>query len=124
MAFITLVYIVNATLVLVHEIESAYEKEWVILKLPGGLTGFLLMHIPIISLLFFGAIAIDRKMPIGYLLGMISGVGGLLPFLVHKILVKRKEHFTSGISNIIMYSSIITGISIFILSALQSYLTL
>jgi len=35
MKAITLLYIVNATLLLLHEIESAYEKEWEILKLPG-----------------------------------------------------------------------------------------
>ena len=45
-------YILNATLLLLHEIESAYEKEWEILKLPGKITGFLLMHIPIILFLF------------------------------------------------------------------------
>ena len=41
MKAITLLYIVNATLLLLHEIESAYEKEWEILKLPGKITGFL-----------------------------------------------------------------------------------
>lgn len=34
MKAITLLYIVNATLLVLHEIESAYEKEWDILKLP------------------------------------------------------------------------------------------
>ncbi len=56
MRLITLLYIINATLLLLHEIESAYEKEWEILKLPGKITGFLLLHIPIIVLLFYGLI--------------------------------------------------------------------
>jgi len=33
-------YILNVTLLLLHEIESGYEKEWEILKLPGKITGF------------------------------------------------------------------------------------
>jgi len=40
-------YILNVTLLILHEIESSYEKEWEILKLPGKITGFLLFHIPI-----------------------------------------------------------------------------
>ena len=32
---------------ILHEIESGYEKEWEILKLPVKLTGFILLHIPI-----------------------------------------------------------------------------
>jgi len=39
---ITLIYILNATLLLLHEMESAYEKEWEILKLPGEITGYLI----------------------------------------------------------------------------------
>ena len=52
MKILTLLYILNATLLLLHEIESAYEKEWEILNLPGRITGFLLLHIPIILILF------------------------------------------------------------------------
>ena len=53
MNVLTLFYILNATLLLLHEIESGYEKEWGILKLPGKITGFLILHIPIIFILFF-----------------------------------------------------------------------
>lgn len=38
MELVTAFYILNATLLLLHEIESAYEREWEILKLPGGIT--------------------------------------------------------------------------------------
>ena len=56
MEIITIAYIINATLLLLHEIESAYEKEWEILKLPGEITVFLLLHIPIILVMFYGLI--------------------------------------------------------------------
>jgi hypothetical protein len=42
------IYILHVTLLILHEIESGYEKEWEILRLPGRITGFLLLHIPII----------------------------------------------------------------------------
>ena len=61
----------NATLLLLHEIESAYEKEWEILKLPGKITGFLLLHIPIILLMFYGFNEIENNSTIGLMFGIV-----------------------------------------------------
>jgi len=111
-----ILYILNATLLLLHEIESAYEKEWEILKLPGKITGFLLMHIPIILLLFWGLLEIYKQTTIGMVIGIITGIGGLIPFVVHKLLVKSDRHFNQLISNIIIFLNIITGIGAILLS--------
>ncbi|MGQ9465892.1 MAG: DUF6713 family protein [bacterium] len=51
MKIFTIFYILNATLILLHEIESAYEKEWELFRLPGKITGFVVFHI-ILSLSF------------------------------------------------------------------------
>lgn len=120
MKFITILYILNATLLLLHEIESAYEKEWEILKLPGGITGFLLLHIPIIIFLFYGAIEIEKTSTIGLTFGIIMGIAGIIPFLVHKIFIKRKEHFNLIISNLIIYLNIFSGTSL-LFSALKYF---
>ncbi len=114
---LTLVYIVNATFLLLHEIESAYEKEWEILNLPGRISGFLLMHIPILFLLFYGAVEIDRSSEAGLIIGVITGISGLIPFIVHKLIVKRDEHFNLFISNLIIYFNILTGIALLLLIA-------
>ena len=93
MKALTVLYIVNATLLLLHEIESAYEKEWEILKLPGKITGFLLLHIPIITLIFYGLIEIDKSTTIGLIFGIILGIGGVIPSIVHKVLFKTPDQF-------------------------------
>ena len=116
MQTITMLYIINATLLLLHEIESAYEKEWEILKLPGKITGFLLLHIPIIILIFYGLIEIDNNSTIGLIFGIVTGIGGIIPFIVHKIIVKRENHFNLLISDIIIYSNILSGVSLLFLS--------
>ncbi|MDD9302019.1 MAG: hypothetical protein HUK40_06595 [Desulfobacter sp.] len=108
----TLVYILNATLLLLHEIESAYEKEWEILKLPGKISGFLLMHLPIIILLFYGVIEVEKKSVSGIILAAITGVSGLLPFIVHKLVFKKKDRFNRGISNLIIYLNLVTGLAL------------
>ena len=90
---VTIFYILNATLLLLHEIESGYAREWEILKLPGKITGFLLLHIPIILIPFYGLLEIYDQTQIGLVIGIITGIGGAVPFVVHKIFVKSKEHF-------------------------------
>lgn len=110
MELITIVYILNVTLLLLHEIESAYEREWEILHLPGAITGFLLMHIPLLLVMFYGLIEIETYSTVGLIIGIIAGVGGLVPFLVHKVLVKREGHFDRALTDIIIYANILTGL--------------
>lgn len=109
MSLLTVFFILNAVLLVLHEIESSYEKEWEILKIPVKITGFILLHVPILLLLFYGAIEIERQSAIGYVLGIISGAGGLIPFVVHKVVFKDKEHFNLPVSNVLIYSNIIIG---------------
>lgn len=117
MKLITIIYVLNATLLLLHEIESAYEKEWQILHLPGKITGFLLLHIPIILILFLGLIAIEKLSATGLILGILLGIGGIIPLLVHKILVKRSGQFDRILSNVIIYFNAIVGVLLIYLSA-------
>ena len=119
MKLLTIFYILNATLLLLHEIESSYEKEWEILKIPGKITVFLILHVPIILLLFYGLLEIENRSSQGLLLGIITGIAGVIPFLVHKIFVKRKDHFNLLISNILIYLNIVTGIVTIVLSAVK-----
>lgn len=110
MKLITVLFIINALLLLLHEIESAYEKEWEILKLPGRVTGFLLLHIPIILLMFYGVIEIQKPSIIGKIIGIVFGVGGIVPLIVHKFIVFRRDKFNLLISNIIIYSNAVIGV--------------
>ena len=112
MKLVIAMYILNATLLLLHEMESAYEREWEILKLPGRITGFLLLHIPILLVLFYGLTALQNFSTTGWILGIIFGVGGVVPFLVHKLLVKREGRFERLISNLIIYLN--GGVGIFL----------
>lgn len=109
MKIITILYILNSTLLLLHEIESAYEKEWEILKLPGEITGFLLLHVPIIFFMFYGLIEIEKLSAVGLIISIIFGVSGIVPFFVHKVFVKRKGHFNLIVSNMIIYLNALTG---------------
>ncbi len=109
-------------MLLLHEIESAYAKEWEILKLPGKITGFLLLHIPIILILFWGAIEIVKQTPAGLIIAIIAGLGGIIPFIIHKLVVKKKGYFESTISNCIIYLNTLTGLAT-ILFAINAFIS-
>ena len=46
-------YLVNAVLLINHEIDSAYWKEWQLFRLPGGIEGFLLLQFPLLCLFIY-----------------------------------------------------------------------
>ena len=112
-------YILNVTLLLLHEIESSYEKEWEILRLPGKITGFLLFHIPIIIIFLYGLYCIIQYPQMRMIISLIIGVSGFIPFFVHKIIVNKKEYFNKIISNIIIIGNVLSGIMLIILGIVE-----
>ena len=121
MDLIVLVYILNLTLLLLHEIESAYWKEWEILKLPGGITGFIIIHFPLIILLLYGLVELNEQTLTGYIFSIITGIAGVIPFLIHNTLVRVKGKFQLFISQFIIYLNLISGLVLSIMSFLHFF---
>ncbi|MCK5158306.1 MAG: hypothetical protein KAR08_04070 [Candidatus Heimdallarchaeota archaeon] len=110
-------YFVNAVLLIIHEIDSAYWKEWELFKLRGGITGFLIIHFPLIGAILFGLIAITQWYVVGLIFSFILCVGGLFAFTIHTYFLKKgKEEFNSLISIAIL-------IAILVVSVIQLALT-
>jgi hypothetical protein len=76
-------YLANAILLINHEIDSAYWKEWELFKLPGGRTGFLVLHFPLLALILYGLVLIARQEPTGYLFSCALSLGGIFAFGIH-----------------------------------------
>ena len=115
-------YILNVTILILHEIESGYEKEWEILKLPGKLTGFILLHIPVLFIFFYGLYFIIQYPETRTVISILTGCSGLIPFLVHKVIVKRNEHFNKTISNILIIVNMVTGVILILTGILDKQL--
>ena len=47
-------YWINASLLGAHEVDSGYWREWELFGLPGGADLFVLIHIPLFMLVFWG----------------------------------------------------------------------
>ena len=105
-------YFVNAILLIIHEIDSAYWKEWQLFKIPGEITGFLIIHFPLIGAILFGLVAITQWYIVGLVFSFILCAGGLFAFTIHTYFLKKgKEEFNSPISITILIAILVVSIT-------------
>jgi hypothetical protein len=108
----------NAILLIIHEIDSAFWKEWELFKLPGGIGGFLIMHFPLLFLILYGLVLVAEQSFLGLIVSLILCAGGIFAFCIHTAFIRRGRHeFNTPISRFIL--SMILGVS-----AIQAALTL
>jgi hypothetical protein len=105
------VYLINAVLLINHEIDSAYWKEWELFGLPGGITGFLLIHFPLLFLVLYGLVLVYQLTIAGLILSLVLGLVGVFAFTIHTYFVKRgRDEFTTPISRIILVATLIVSL--------------
>jgi hypothetical protein len=80
-------YWINAALLSTHEVDSGYWKEWNLFHLPGGLPGFLLLHIGLFLLVLWGYDQVDRARRSGLWCSLILAASGIFAFALHGILL-------------------------------------
>ena len=105
-------YIINAVLLINHEIDSAYWKEWELFRLPGGITGFLLLHFPLLFIVLYGLVLIVQHSFRGYIFSLIIGFGGVFAFCIHMYFLKKgREEFDTPLSKLILILTLIVSIA-------------
>jgi hypothetical protein len=110
MSLLIWVYVANATLLIVHEIDSAFWEEWKLFKIPGGIQVFLLLHIPLVSLIFYGLLEVSSGSYAGLMVSLILSLGGLFAFSIHMYFIgKGHPEFTTPVSRLILYSTLMVS---------------
>ena len=110
-------YLINSILLINHEIDSAYWKEWELFKIPGGITTFLILHFPILFLIMYGLILVFTKTFGGLVIALILGGGGIFALLIHTYFIKKgHDEFRRPISIFILVSMGILSIAQVLLS--------
>lgn len=105
------VYIVNAALLIVHEIDSAYWHEWELFKLPGGITGFLLLHLPLVVFILFGLTQVTMRSDAGIVFSAVLAGGGLFAFCIHTYFLKRgRPEFRNTTSISILVATLLVSL--------------
>ena len=104
-------YLTNAVLLINHEIDSAYWKEWEIFKLPGGITGFLLLHFPLLFIVLYGLVLIVRDSYWGLIYSLIICFGGIFAFVIHTYFLKQgRKEFDKPLSKLILVLTLLVSI--------------
>ena len=105
------VYLINAVFLILHEIDSAYWKEWELFRLPGGVTSFLLVHIPILLLVLYGLVLVSQRTFAGLGLSLILGFAGVFAFSIHAYFIRRgRDEFKSPISVAILVATLVLSL--------------
>lgn len=92
-------YLINSVLLINHEIDSAYWKEWELFRLPGGITGFLILHLPLLFLVLYGLVLVFQQSFSGLIFSLLLCAGGVFAFSIHMVyILKGRDEFRSPIS--------------------------
>jgi len=103
-------YIVNAVLLITHEIDSAYWKEWKLFKLPGGSTGFMLLHLPLVFLILWGLVLVFQHS--GLVFSLILSLCGIFAFTIHTIFIKKgRDEFKVPVSQFLLIATLCVSLA-------------
>ena len=104
-------YLVNAVLLITHEIDSAYWKEWELFKLPGGSTGFVLLHLPLVFLILWGLVLVFQRSLAGLVLSLILSLGGIFAFTIHTMFIKKgRNEFNVPVSLFLLMATLLVSL--------------
>ncbi|NIQ39653.1 MAG: hypothetical protein GTN81_13830 [Proteobacteria bacterium] len=105
-------YLINSVLLIIHEIDSAYWKEWDVFGLPGGITGFLLIHFPLLVLVLYGLILVFQQAFAGLIFSLGLSVAGIFGFGIHMVLFQKgRKEFRTPISISILVAILIFSLA-------------
>jgi hypothetical protein len=105
-------YLANAVILINHEIESAYWKEWELFRLPGKITGFLLIHFPLLFVMLYGLIPLKDGEPAGLVISLMVSCGGIFAFCAHTWFIHRGHtEFTLPISRLMLAATLALSIA-------------
>lgn len=109
---LTLFYIANATLLVVHELDSAAQSEWLLFGLPGGSDFFVVLHIPLVVFVLWGLylLALNRRSALYF--SAFLALAGISAFGIHLgfVLAGTRE-FTGIVSQSILCTILVISIA-------------
>ena len=111
-------YLLNTVLLILHEMDSAYWKEWELFRLPGGITGFLLLHFPLYVVGLYGLVLVYQGARAGLMLSLFISAAGIFAFCIHThFLRKGRAEFGTATSRLLL-------VAVLVMSLAQAVVTL
>jgi len=108
-------YLVNLSLIITHEIDSAYWNEWEMFNLPGGIQFFNIINFLLILILLYGFGLVVKKEKGGFRFSLILSTVGILAFIIHgTFILTGYQQFMLPVSLIILILCLIMSVWLFV----------
>jgi hypothetical protein len=103
-------YLANATLLIVHEIDSAFREEWELFHLPGGIELFLLLHVPLVAAVLLGAREVILWRGRAGLASYVLAGAGVFAFGIHLVFIAGgDEEFRNVVSLAVLTGALVVS---------------
>ena len=103
-------YLLNGALLLTHEIDSAYWKEWDLFGVGGGLQAFLVINFVMALAVLVGLEQLVAGTRAGHVFSLVLAGSGIFAFLVHGyFLLRGHPEFNVPASKIVLGATLIVS---------------
>ena len=93
------IYLLNLSLLITHEIDSAFWKEWELFGLPGGIQLFLILNFVLVIVFIYGLPYVVRQQPQGNIFSWLLIAAGFIAVVLHGFfLVSGYQQFNEPVS--------------------------
>lgn len=82
-------YLLNAAVLVTHEIDSAYWREWELFGIPGGIQVFLVLNLVLVGVALYGYEALVLGRAAGIALSWALAGGGVFAAAIHAYFLAR-----------------------------------
>lgn len=76
-------YLLNAAVLITHEIDAAYWHEWALFGIPGGIQTFLILNLLLVIVILYGHQALALGLFSGFVLSWVLVAGSLFAVGIH-----------------------------------------
>lgn len=92
-------YLVNAAVLITHEIDAAYWHEWDLFGIPGGIQVFLALNLVLVLAVLYGLLALALGRRSGVVWSWVLVAGGFFAAFIHTyFLVRGSDAFRLPVS--------------------------
>jgi hypothetical protein len=113
MTRIEYLYVLTATLLVAHQIDSAYWHEWILFGIPGGIQVFVLLNLPLLLLFLGGLVKVARDPRKGARLALALALVGVATFFIHAWFAWRgRPEFSSPTSWAVLGGTLLASLGL------------
>jgi ABC-type Co2+ transport system permease subunit len=105
-------YLLNAAVLITHEIDSAYWHEWELFGIPGGIQVFLGLNLLLVIAILYGLQALALGHKSGTVLAWMLVAGGLFAVIIHSyFLLQGSQAFSSQASLALLFATFVLSLA-------------